>query len=395
MKVEQYTWTSVDGWMPQLRAADLARACGVVPLVLVFGATELLAEGEHLGEIRRAFPSGYIVGCSTAGEISGARVLDDSIVATVIHFEHTQLATAEIDLAETRGSFDAGMKLASRLDPHGLSHVLVISDGLNVNGSELVKGLVAALPSGVRVTGGLSADGARFQKTVVCCDSGAREKKVKVVGFYGNRLKIGCASMGGWDTFGPDRRVTRAKGNVLYELDGQPALDLYKTYLGEHAQGLPASGLLFPLCVRNAESTEGVVGVVRTILAVNEADGSMTFAGDIPEGSYARLMRANFDGLIDGAQGAAQATCGESGAGGGGGGGDLHAAQLAILISCVGRKLVLKQRVEEEVEAVQDVLGERAVLAGFYSYGEISPFTATARCELHNQTMTVTTFSER
>jgi hypothetical protein len=125
--------------------------------------------------------------------------------------------------------------------------------------------------------------------------------------------------------------------------------------------------------------------VVRTILAVSEADQSMTFAGDVPEGSYAQLMKANFDRLIDGAVGAARASqrslTGTS-------------PDLAILISCVGRKLVLKQRIEEEVEGVRDVVGEHTVLTGFYSYGEISPFAAGASCELHNQTMTITTFRE-
>jgi hypothetical protein len=96
-------------------------------------------------------------------------------------------------------------------------------------------------------------------------------------------------------------------------------------------------------------------------------------------------MRADIDRLIDGASGAAKvarAAIGE------------RTANLAILISCVGRKLVLKQRTEEEVEAVRDVLGGSTVLAGFYSYGEISPFGPREQSTLHNQTMTVTTFSE-
>jgi hypothetical protein len=195
-------------------------------------------------------------------------------------------------------------------------------------------------------------------------------------------LKVGYGSLGGWDPFGPERLITRSKGNVLYELDGQSALALYKTYLGEHAQGLPSTGLLFPLSIR---TREGQSGVVRTILGVNETDQSMTFAGDMPEGAYARLMKANFDRLIDGAHGAAQASYEVVGS---------MTPDLALLISCVGRKLVLKQRIEEEVESVREVLGETAALAGFYSYGEISPFTPSAKCELHNQTMTITTFSE-
>jgi hypothetical protein len=170
---------------------------------------------------------------------------------------------------------------------------------------------------------------------------------------------------------------------VLYERDGQSALALYKRYLGEHAKDLPASGLLFPLSLRTRED---VPPVVRTILSVNEADQSMTFAGDVPEGGYVRLMKANFDRLIDGAVGAGRVSARALA--------DTR-AELALLISCVGRRMVLRQRVEEEVEGVRDIVGPTAAIAGFYSYGEISPFTPKARCELHNQTMTVTTLSER
>jgi hypothetical protein len=245
-----------------------------------------------------------------------------------------------------------------------------------------VRGVTDALPDEVTVTGGLSGDGDRFQETLVLWDSEPRPDVVAALGFYGDALKIGYGSQGGWDPFGPQRLVTRSRGNVVYELDNQPALELYRRYLGGHADELPASGLLFPLSITLDDDHEPVV---RTILAVDEADGSMTFAGDVPEGAVGRLMKANFDRLIDGAAGAARTTSRA-----------LRGSHpdLAVLISCVGRKLVLKQRVEEEVEAVSDLLGDGAVFTGFYSYGEISPFVPEARCQLHNQTMTITTFSE-
>jgi hypothetical protein len=232
------------------------------------------------------------------------------------------------------------------------------------------------------VTGGLSGDGARFERTAVCVDGPHPSEQVVAIGLYGKSLRIGCGSLGGWDPFGPERRITKSAGNVLLELDGEPALDLYKRYLGNDAAGLPASGLLFPLAIR----TGGEEPVVRTILGIDEATRSLTFAGDVPEGYRARLMKANFERLLDGASGAAKASL--LGVG-------LESPDLAILISCVGRKLVLKQRIEEEVEGVRHVLGEATVLAGFYSYGEISPFTPLAPCALHNQTMTITTISER
>jgi hypothetical protein len=234
----------------------------------------------------------------------------------------------------------------------------------------------------VAVTGGLAGDGERFQQTIVSCDGQTVDGAVAVVGFYGDRLRIGYGSMGGWDAFGPERLVTRSDGNILYELDGGSALELYKSYLGPHAKGLPSSGLLFPLSLRG---DPGSPRLVRTILGVDEMQGSLIFAGDIPEGGYAQLMKANVDRLIDGAHGAAGACHDALGQ---------NAPDLAVLISCVGRKLVMKQRVEEEVESVRDVLGAAARLTGFYSYGEIAPFLTSAKCELHNQTMTITTFAE-
>lgn len=232
------------------------------------------------------------------------------------------------------------------------------------------------------VSGGLSADGEHFRDTFVLVNGRTQKNVVAAIGLYGSRLKVGCGSLGGWDSFGPERQITRSDGNVLYELDGQSALALYKRYLGAHAADLPASGLLFPLSLRTRQVS---APVVRTILSVNEADQSLTFAGDVPTGGYVRLMKANFDRLIDGAVGAGRVSAEALGT----------PADLALLISCVGRRMVLRQRVEEEVEGVREIVGPHAAIAGFYSYGEISPFTPKARCELHNQTMTVTTLSER
>jgi hypothetical protein len=208
------------------------------------------------------------------------------------------------------------------------------------------------------------------------------EKAITAVGFYGDAINVSYGSYGGWDSFGVERKVTSSKANILYSIDNQPALELYKSFLGENAQHLPSSGLLFPLSLRTKEDEQPVV---RTILAVNEADQSITFAGDLPEGSYVRLMKANTERLIQGAIKAAEITSKAM---------KTDHADLAILVSCVGRKLVLKQLVEEEVEGVYDLLGEGHYSTGFYSYGEISPFSDNAACELHNQTMTLTVLSE-
>jgi hypothetical protein len=379
MQIEQMRWTRDGGWEPTM----LGRLGNAAHLVLLFGSTTILKEQLFLDEIKQCYPRAHLLGCSTSGEIYDTQVFDDSLVVTAIQFEDTQIQGVRVKLSDGISSFEAGKRLAKELDRPGLVHVFVLSDGLNVNGSDLVAGLAGHLPSDVAFTGGLSGDGARFQETLVFWDSAPEEGVIAAIGLYGKRLRVGYGSLGGWDSFGPERLITRSKGNVLYELDGKSALELYKTYLGEYAKDLPASGLRFPLSLRTPEST---TPVVRTILTVSEDQQSMTFAGDLPEGAYARFMKANFDRLVDGAIGAAKTSYEAIGS---------SSPDLAVLISCFGRKLVLKQRIEEEVEGVRDVLGDRTILAGFYSYGEVSPFTPGAKCELHNQTMTITTFSEK
>lgn len=379
MKLEQNKWTVEDGWSPE----SPGKLGETAQLVLLFGSTSLLKEQKNFNEIKSAYPNAHFVGCSTSGEICDISVSDESLVVTAVRFEHSEIKCAKININDVENSFAAGQRLAQSVDKNGLVHAFVLSDGLNINGSELVKGLTSHLPEGITVTGGLSGDGARFEETLVFLNGAPESGTIVLLGLYGERLKVGYGSLGGWDQFGPERLITRSKDNVLYELDGRSALELYKEYLGEHASGLPATGLLFPLSLRTNGSGNGLV---RTILSVDEDEQSLTFAGDVPEGSYARLMKANFDRLIDGAAGAAKTSyqaIGES------------PPDLAILISCVGRKLVLNQRIEEEVEAVREVLGDQPVLTGFYSYGEIAPFTRNAKCELHNQTMTITTISER
>ena len=374
MQVEQVHWSS-GGWEG---TSTLPHA----ELVLLFGSRELLLDAAAREALKERYGSAYFMGCSTAGEIRGTLVSDDSLVATALHFRDTTVIPFCTRLESVEESYAAGLRLSQGLPAEGLRHVFVVSEGLKVNGSQLTAGLRDGLPPGVTVTGGLAGDGDRFAQTEVVCSAGPAHCQIAAVGLYGAGLQVGYASLGGWDPFGPDRMITKARANVLYELDGQSALALYKKYLGEHAAGLPATGLLFPLSLKQPGVEERVV---RTILGVNEAEQSMTFAGDVPEGMYANFMKANFERLIDGAHGAAETSCRAIANGD---------PDLAILISCVGRKLVLKQRVEDEVEAVRAVVGERPILAGFYSYGEISPFTPNARCELHNQTMTITTLKD-
>ena len=378
MKTAQYKWSQRDGWRPNLPTNEVGRQS----VVFVFGARSLMQTGAPVGELRDHFKGAAMLGCSTSGEILGDNVVDDTVTATVANFEHTRLRSASAVIGQAKASYDVGKQLARLLNDSSLRHVFVLSDGLHVNGSDLARGLADGVPKGVSITGGLSGDGTNFAETLVIGDDAEGSQRVAAVGLYGDGLRIGYGSMGGWEPFGPLRTITRAEGNVLYELDGRSALDLYKSYLGSHADQLPSSALLFPILVTEAK---GGQGVVRTVLSVNEQDKSMTFAGDIPQGGTAQLMKTNVDDLVDGATAAAKASLSGLGE---------ERPDLAILVSCVGRKLVMKQRTEEEIEAIRDVFGTDTKISGFYSYGELCPFVHGGECRLHNQTMTITTFAE-
>ena len=352
-------------------------------LVLAFGSRDLLDDPAPLLALRRAYPKAKLLGCSSAGEIAGAEVRDRSLSVSVTRFDKTTLVATSVDVKNASESFAAGEKLARALQRPDLRGVLVLSEGLGVNGSQLVAGLNAVLPSSVVVTGGLSGDGTRFERTWVCFGDSVRSGTVAAVGFYGDHISIRHGSKGGWDKFGPERVITRSEGNVLFSLDGKPALALYKEYLGDKAAELPASGLLFPLAMRATVKDDKFL--VRTLLAVDHEKQSMTFAGDLPKGHLVQLMKADFDRLIGGAELATKTATGS--------GPTPPGASLAVAISCVGRRIVLGDRIEEEVEAVRDALPKEALVTGFYSYGEISPY-AIGHSDLHNQTMTLTLFAE-
>lgn len=352
-------------------------------LVLYFGARDVLVDAAGpVSELLLRYSGAVCAGCSTSGEILGRTVTDDSLAVLCVSFASTRVRGELLAVSDAAHSHEAAAELGRRLAAPDLRHVLVLSDGLLVNGTSLTAGFRAGLPDAVHVTGGLAGDGTRFERTVVGLGRQTGPGVVAAIGFYGDHLRVAHGSAGGWEPFGPHRLVTRSEGNVLYSLDDQPALSLYKRYLGDRAAGLPATGLLYPLCL--LDSRDAPRGLVRTILAVDEARQSLTFAGDIPQGRYVRLMKANCDALVGGAESAAHAA----------GPSSRHGDRFAVLVSCVGRRLVMGQRVEEEIEAVLTQLGGDLATVGFYSYGEICPSGLVHSCDLHNQTMTLTVFAE-
>ena len=376
MKVEQKTWRRSTGWSEpsgQLQNADL---------VIYFGGQGTLNSGDRYNEIKTFYPNACLIGCSTGGEVLNDEVLDDVVVVAAVSFDQTAIKTSVVSAEDPEDSYTAGVQIARDLNSPSLKYVLLLSDGTNVNGSDLVRGMYNILDNNVVVTGGLAGDSADFGTTYVGLNEIPIPHRIAAVGLYGDNVEIGYGSVGGWSPFGPERVITKSKGNILFELDGKPALELYKEYLGEEASKLPGSALLFPLNIKPSSDSKNEI--VRTIVGVNEEDQSMIFAGDVPEGYISQLMHGDFNNLVNGAARAAELASS-----------DREGSQgLAILVSCIGRKLLLGQQISDETEAVADILKRQVPTIGFYSYGEICHQQFTGECSLHNQTMTVTLLNE-
>ncbi len=376
MKLEQMRWTSEKGWDIVKQEIESLEN---VQLVIVFGHPDLIVVPERFDELKKRYPNAYIAGGSTAGNILNVSLTDQDIVATAVELEKGSIKVLSSEINDPSELQKVVSERVGQLRAPDLKHVFVLSDGIHFNGSELVKGLNGL--EDISITGGLMADQGRFKQTFVMANGPAREKQIVLIGFYGESLKVGYGCFAGWDEFGVDRTITKSRGNVVYAIDGQPALALYKKYLGEFAEQLPASGLRFPLRIKRDDED---MPIIRTLLAIDDKAQSLTFAGDVPEGATVLLMKGNIENLIlSAAEAAKQAKVSDGHRG------------LAVIISCVGRKLLMDQMTDEEIEVVQKTLGENIWLTGFYSNGELAPFhQESKKCHLHNQTMTLMTIYE-
>jgi hypothetical protein len=385
MRVEQLDWAGTAGWQQQ-RAECKADD---VNTVLYFGERSALASGAFRS-LNSLYPRAAILGCSTGGQIIGCRIVETGATAAALSFRatRTHLARRQIETRQmpaSAASRELGKSLGDELQAGDLAGIFVLSDGLRVNGSALVAGLVDAVGPTIPISGGLASDGAGFSLTLVGADGEPAEGCVGGLGFYGNAIRFATGTGGGWEAFGPRRKITCSDGNRLLTLDNQPALALYERYLGDEACALPSSGLLYPLRIYDPDRPTNTI--VRTLLGIDRDAKALVFAGDVPQGWRAQLMRGSIDRLREGAFFAAQRARHNLGEGSVG-------DTLALMVSCIGRRLLMGQRTIEEVEATNEALPLCAARLGFFSYGEIAPDNESGHCNLHNQTMTVTLLAE-
>lgn len=385
MLVETATWGPSTGWDPALPVPD-----GRPSMVFVFGAPTRTGSDRHvddedflellypvadpLREIAHAWADHAVLGCSTPGQLLDASCPTAPVVAVVARFERTSLRPVQVDVARAGGPRAAGRAVADQLADPTLRAVFALGDAGSLHGEAFAAGFAERLP-GVPLAGGLAGELDTRVESWTLVDGERRTGWVGAVGLYGPYVELGFGSAGGWDVFGPERLVTQSYGNVLYELDGKPALPLYREYLGELGDELPEAAAAFPMAVRDLEDRT----VIRSVWSVNPATESLRFAADMPQGAVAQLMRASTDRLVQGAHLAARQA-------------RIGGEELAIAVSCVGRRRVLRDRCDEELDAALEAFEPTTRMVGFYSFGSWSP--AIGGSDLHNQSMTITTVRE-
>ena len=350
-------------------------------LILLFVSRHTDDFGLLLERLEDAQPNAIVAGCSTLGAIHKDRVYDKNIGLTAIKFEKTEIVKHVVHFADIKQSFKAGRHLASKFKSKGLKHVLVFSEGLNTNADELLKGLYCDFNGQVTITGGLVSGVGNTKDSYFIDDDEGPKNTVTAIGLYSKNLEVTCSNSHGWRPFGMNRVVTKAQGNTLYEIDGEPALKLIRSFLGDNEDDLLGSALQFPIGIEHYENDSYLV---RSIVGVDESEQSLVFAGNIPEGAIIRLLKARYDDLVESAEKSARRLKELS----------KGKQELALIVSGIGRKMVLKQMADVEIEAVQDVLGSKTAIAGFYGYGEFMSTYRNGPCLLYNQSLTITTFKE-
>jgi hypothetical protein len=378
MQIEQKKWTPEKTW--ETLRSDLKES-KEYQLVFVFGSRTLLSSIGFYDEIRNCYPKAQIMMNSTSGEIIDTQVNDDTISLTAIRFDNTKLKTISVNISDYSNSESAGQFIAQSLTPSNITNILVFADGQLVDGKKLVLGLENRIKNPVVISCGLANKGNKFQKTLLGLNEQPCTGKIIAVGFYGEHLTVSHGRMDGWEEFGNEIQITKSNKNTIIELNHEPALKIYSQFVNKHMPSSEGQSLLFPVSIKSNDTQPSVY---RKIKSINEDEKSITFDGDVPEGSYIKMMRANFDSLINGASAAANKSAKS-----------IPKPDLAIVISNIGRKIILSKRIEEEVEVIREVLGESTAITGFYSYGDISFSQRDAKSEFNNQSMTITTMLEK
>lgn len=334
------------------------------------------------------------VGASTAGEISNAgpaqanSIVLMGFVSDKIKCYAGMVSDANSD-SETKGA-DLANILQSQSEAD-IKWITMHADGLKVNPSAILRGIKKTLPE-VLITGGSAGDDGTFKETYQYCNGLVASNAVSALAFSGP-IKVSIAVRHGWSPISGFHTVTKSEGSVVYEIDGKPAFDLYREYIGEEAnqlkeEALGKVALSYPMGIVDEESHEMLLRAP----FIAGADGSITFGGEVPEGSQVQLTIGTKEQAVAAAETAGHEAVNELGVKPSG----------ALLYSCHVRNTLYASRDEAklEIEAIQRSIGQNTPLAGFYTYAEQAPINGesvnlkTCNPVSHNETIVAVLIAE-
>lgn len=365
----------------QEAAQELLLELGAEPEAVLLFASARYDQGEVLAGFAGELPaSTRIVGCSSYAEINSEEALTGSVTAMGLRLGSVAFETFKLDGADG-DSLAAGRVFGAQVKAFEPDLLLLFPDGLKMNGTQFLLGIQEIVGRDLPIIGGMAADDGTFTATYEYHGRELISGGAVGLGLKGG-IEVITAAKAGWLPVGARRTCTRVEGGkAILELDGHPALHLYKEYLGERADEMPAVGIEFPLGVvggvqgtQRLPDSEGLL-LVRAVIGVDEERKALLCVGEIPAGAEVCMTRAGKEDLIE----AADAAVGVARAA-------MPAPQVAFIFDCMGRKLVLGARYKDELRRSFELLGGTPTI-GFYTYGELSPVQGVTM--YHDETFTL------
>jgi hypothetical protein len=367
------------------------KALGSTSPDLIFLFSSIRYEHKKLLKgVREVAKDSPLVGCTTGGEICSEGPQRGSVVLTALKSKQAKIFTAKVERISKnlrKAGEEFGSILTKNIPPEIGGTIFVFPDGLSGNMTELIRGIYDSIHPTIDLVGGGAGDELKFERTYQFYNNEVLTDSV--VGVYLNTdIFCGYGVRHGFSPTGEPFLVTKAKGNILYELNQKPAIDAYLEYFGlsKDEKGLEKLGAMkevnfYPLGIPIWREEYLIVH-----LNYRNPDGSIICANEIQENSIVRIMRANKEDILNATRLAVnQALSMIKG----------KKIRVCFIFDCVTRPYLLEESIGEELRIVKEILGEDIPVSGFYTYGEIGRCSvAGGRPLFHTMTFVISILAE-
>lgn len=348
-------------------------------LVMVFAAGEFAPERVLSGLKSRLSPRTSVVGCSSDTEVDSRGALRHSVSVLGLSLDGIEARTFQVSSGEENES--RGKAAASLLGPGEPSVIVALPDVVESNGTQFLLGLQSAIGKHVPIVGGAPSVSGETAKTYTLHNGEFAIGGAAGFALYGP-VEVASAARSGYVPIGSPKVITKIDGTAILELDGKPALDVYAEYVGPRWHENVNTTTEFPLGVVDGplgtqKQSDGLIKLVRAVFRVDKERGALILGGDLSLGATVRVLRAESNDVLRGAEEATDLALAQLG----------NKPDLALIFSCLSRRAVLGPRFREECRAAFSRLPEETPKCGFYTFGELSPLAGVTMH--HESTFTI------